>query len=484
MRARIQSTRERETSTPVRRGAPAQRGDQAHALQRSLGNRIVGHAVRNAGGTVPAAVRRAAEATHGESFADVRVHPDSAEAVALGTPAFTRGEHVHFAPGALGRDVVRGFPVLRHELGHVGQQRRGEVPVTGVVAGIAVNTDPQLERAANGPTRRAPARAAAPVAVAQLYTLNGAEHDASAENVDVLRDLLEAWAKNPTKVVLGPADVREVVNVYANKCVDQFGLSRLYISSMLLDALVPMAYGAVRFGETAERLLVAENAAQKTDPQKAKKDFGGVLAGVWDKIALAFDSVDSSAAVGALIKTSEYSESFETAASVLGPLGIALAGLGMAGNLGAMVCAAQRYAVAKKAFIAAEFEPVQEALEFARDENYECAGMHLARALIDAAIVAFGAATLASFGWASPALAVAGLCGLLGTFIAWIERRRKKARREAVTERLWEFRNVPSVRTMLMHKAWGGFSATDLLGSDELTHAKFLREVSDRLKPA
>lgn len=488
MRARIHSSSEREAATSVRRPAAATRGGKAHALQRSLGNRIVGHAIRSGGGEVPvpARVRGEAEARLGESLAAVRVRTDSPEAARLGTPAFTRGDAIHFAAGAFGRDVVRGHPVLRHELEHVGQQRRGEVPVTGHVAGIAVNTDPRLEQAANAPgpqaAREGPARPA--VAVAQLYTYNGGNFNAQDQTIETLKAVLEAWGNGAA--ALTSADAIEVINALGEKCRaagrETLGLGAS--AKMRINELALQGERLDQINDDAWTLIGEESNAVNHDAAKAPKNFKEKVAEVWDRLVLAFDTVDSAGAAGAWIKANQLSDSLESVTAVLGPLGVVLAALGAGANLVATFSAARRYFAAKKARESVHDDTLGQALEFARDENRTNAGMHLARAVIDACIVAFGIATLASAGWASPALAVAGLVGLAAAGYSWWARWRKKRKREVITQALWVHRSNAHVQTMLAHPSWGGFTADELAGNSPEFESKFLREVSDRLTPA
>ncbi len=62
------------------------------------------------------------ETAFGTSFADVRIHANSAAAPALGARAFTLGTDVHFAPGEYRPNAKAGMHVLGHELAHVVQQ--------------------------------------------------------------------------------------------------------------------------------------------------------------------------------------------------------------------------------------------------------------------------------------------------------------------------------------------------------------------------
>lgn len=93
-------------------------------------------------------VSAAAGAALGHDFTSVTVHEDG-QADALGTRAFAHGEELHFAAGAYQPDSPAGLSLIGHELAHVAQQREGRVAPTGVIGGMAVNTDPALEAEAD-----------------------------------------------------------------------------------------------------------------------------------------------------------------------------------------------------------------------------------------------------------------------------------------------------------------------------------------------
>lgn len=80
------------------------------------------------------------------------IHKNSASAEVLGTPAYTRGNHIYFAPGQYKPETAEGKKILDHEMGHAVQQSRGNVkpnvrPDTAK-GGLPVNTDAVLEREA------------------------------------------------------------------------------------------------------------------------------------------------------------------------------------------------------------------------------------------------------------------------------------------------------------------------------------------------
>ncbi len=80
-------------------------------------------------------------ASHFGDIQGVKVHYNSPMPGLVDAEAYTRGDDVYLAPGQ-----ERHLP---HELGHVVQQRRGSVPTTERIAGMAANTDPALEQEAD-----------------------------------------------------------------------------------------------------------------------------------------------------------------------------------------------------------------------------------------------------------------------------------------------------------------------------------------------
>lgn len=83
---------------------------------------------------------------------DVAVHYNSARPSQLGAHAYTQGTEIHLAPG---QDKH-----LPHEAWHVAQQKQGRVePTWSPQDGVAVNTDPKLEREATAMGARAARKA-------------------------------------------------------------------------------------------------------------------------------------------------------------------------------------------------------------------------------------------------------------------------------------------------------------------------------------
>lgn len=119
----VERGRQRRAASPE----PANGIEAVHALQRHAGNRAVTQRLR---GGVPLEPRLRAEmeARFGESFADVRVHNDTAahaSAAAFEAKAYTVGADVVFSAERYAPYSADGKRLLAHELAHVVQQRRG-----------------------------------------------------------------------------------------------------------------------------------------------------------------------------------------------------------------------------------------------------------------------------------------------------------------------------------------------------------------------
>lgn len=70
------------------------------------------------------------------------VHYNSSEPKKLGVKAFTKNAEVYLAPG-------EGEETLKHELGHVVQQKKEKIPATTKIGEQQVNLDPKLEQEAD-----------------------------------------------------------------------------------------------------------------------------------------------------------------------------------------------------------------------------------------------------------------------------------------------------------------------------------------------
>ena len=97
---------------------------------------------------MPDAVLQKMESQFNTDFSDVKIFPNSANAPKLGAAAYTQGNHIHFAPGRFNLTRPEGLDILKHELKHVEQQRRGIVKPTGQLKGLPINDDPALEKEA------------------------------------------------------------------------------------------------------------------------------------------------------------------------------------------------------------------------------------------------------------------------------------------------------------------------------------------------
>ena len=90
---------------------------------------------------IPTQMKLDFERRSGLSFDDVRVHYNSDKPRKIGALAYTQIPQVHIGPGQERH--------LRHELGHVVQQKRGIVRSTTKMGGTPVNTEHALEREAD-----------------------------------------------------------------------------------------------------------------------------------------------------------------------------------------------------------------------------------------------------------------------------------------------------------------------------------------------
>lgn len=104
------------------------------------------------GRALPPPIQAKMEAALGHDFSDVRVH-QGPEAASIGALAFTRGSHLHFAPGQYRPHSAKGQRILVHELTHVIQQRAGRVRSPGGT--VPINRDSRLEGEADAVADRA-----------------------------------------------------------------------------------------------------------------------------------------------------------------------------------------------------------------------------------------------------------------------------------------------------------------------------------------
>lgn len=90
---------------------------------------------------IPDKLKRQFETYSGLSFDGVKVHYNSDKPVQMQALAYTQADQVYIAPGQERH--------LGHELGHIVQQRRGQVRATCSLNGQAVNDNPVLEQEAD-----------------------------------------------------------------------------------------------------------------------------------------------------------------------------------------------------------------------------------------------------------------------------------------------------------------------------------------------
>ena len=108
-------------------------------LQRQLPKAAPAHKPNLTG--IPTQMKLDFERRSGLSFDDVRVHYNSDKPAQLRALAYTQGTQVYVGPGQ--------ERYLKHELGHVIQQKMGIVRPTKTQNGISINDSPDLEQMAN-----------------------------------------------------------------------------------------------------------------------------------------------------------------------------------------------------------------------------------------------------------------------------------------------------------------------------------------------
>ncbi len=90
---------------------------------------------------LPDKLKSGMENLSGFSMDDVKVHRNSDKPAQLNAHAYAQGSNIYLGPGQEQH--------LPHELGHVAQQKKGQVQPTSTEAGIPVNDDVHLEREAD-----------------------------------------------------------------------------------------------------------------------------------------------------------------------------------------------------------------------------------------------------------------------------------------------------------------------------------------------
>lgn len=90
---------------------------------------------------IPSKLKQQFETYSGISFDGVKVHYNSDKPRQMQALAYTQADQVYIAPGQERH--------LGHELGHIVQQRRGQVRATASLNGHAINDNPMLEREAD-----------------------------------------------------------------------------------------------------------------------------------------------------------------------------------------------------------------------------------------------------------------------------------------------------------------------------------------------
>jgi hypothetical protein len=113
------------------------------------------HPVRGNSQALPNDLRTSMEAAFNTDFSQVKIHPNSQQAIHLGALAYTQGNHIHFSPNQYQPHSQTGRQLLGHELTHVVQQRQGQVDANASTNELLINDRPALEQEADEKGRSA-----------------------------------------------------------------------------------------------------------------------------------------------------------------------------------------------------------------------------------------------------------------------------------------------------------------------------------------
>ncbi|MCH2023116.1 MAG: DUF4157 domain-containing protein [Saprospiraceae bacterium] len=108
---------------------------------KSDNSRGIGSFGKSSGSGIPSDMKAGFEQYSGMSMDDVKVHKNSNKPAQLNAHAYAKGNEVHLAPGQEKH--------LPHELGHIIQQKKGQVKATKTQNGSQINDDPKLEKGAD-----------------------------------------------------------------------------------------------------------------------------------------------------------------------------------------------------------------------------------------------------------------------------------------------------------------------------------------------
>lgn len=148
------------------------------------------HAASITGHPLPGPIRQQMETAFRTDFRSVRIH-EGREAAAIGANAFTRGEHLYFAPGMYRPESREGQQRIGHELTHVMTQRAGRIPRPALGTAIVQNRQLEAEAESQG------ARAAAGQTVTVQGVAAGAQPRAKEGGAGVVQcqggELLKLW---------------------------------------------------------------------------------------------------------------------------------------------------------------------------------------------------------------------------------------------------------------------------------------------------
>ncbi len=154
---------------------------------------------------LPKNIQSKYEDAYGQDFSNVQMKKNSSLAENMGVPAFTKNNHIHFAPGAFQPDSKKGQHIIGHELAHISQQKNGQIASDLNLGNYSINNDPSHENEAD----QMSANAAKDKKTANHHTDNQASQGAS-QPIQAF-GLGDAWNWAKKKVKSGVKGAKKVI---------------------------------------------------------------------------------------------------------------------------------------------------------------------------------------------------------------------------------------------------------------------------------
>ena len=217
---------------------------------------------------IPTQMKWDLEARSGLPLDDVRVHYHSDKPAKLGALAYTQGTQVHIGPGQEGH--------LRHELGHVVQQKLGLVrPNAWYPGGLALNTEEALEQQADaigtGSYCQPPLSAEMPSVQRFEDPVVQAQGHITLESSEA-SDKQKGGNQQANAISLpdapGPTIVFEVMGVTVEDCKEVYEQTKLYKGNTICVFGLNAKTGDATFSDQIEKLKNYQESVQQGTVQQ------------------------------------------------------------------------------------------------------------------------------------------------------------------------------------------------------------------------